>query len=181
MFQEFITAENYLNEYDNFWVIWNSFKDKVIEICKKGDRGWYTEKIVKSYLFAQTHWKETATEWHTLREENEKFFRDILREIGHCPSALYSISKLLNDIGSSYINGGISWVSHMIENNKNLVSDKLEINTLYYLENLVRKYIYESREKIKTTKRLKQDVLVILDFLTERGSVVGYLLRENIL
>ena len=76
---------------------------------------------------------------------------------------------------------GVSWISYMLGNNKELVEAKLETNTLYYLENLVKKYVYENREKIKRTKKLKQDVLLILDFLTERGSVVGYLLRENIL
>ena len=58
---------------------------------------------------------------------------------------------------------------------------KLEMNTVYYLENLCRKYIYENREKIRRTKRLKQETLVILDFLIEKASVIGYLLRENIL
>ena len=69
----------------------------------------------------------------------------------------------------------------MLQSNKNLLSAKLETNAIYYLENLVKKYIYKNREKIKKTKKLKQEVLIILDFLIERGSVVGYILRENIL
>lgn len=181
LLKEFVTAEDYLNEYENFWEIWNSFRDKVVQLGKKGDSYWYTEKIIQSYLFAQNTWKETATDWHTLKDENKKFFRDIVKEIGHCPSALYSISKLLNDIGSSYLADGVSWISYMLDNNKELADAKLETNTLYYLENLAKKYVYENREEIKRKKKLKQDVLLILDFLTERSSVVGYLLRENIL
>jgi hypothetical protein len=181
LLKEFVSAEDYLNEYENFWEVWNLFRGKIVELCKKGDSHWYTEKIIMSYLFAQNPWKETATEWHTLKNENKRFFKNIIKEIGHCPSVLYSISKLLNDIGSSYLTDGVSWISYMLGNNKELVSAKLETNTLYYLENLVKKYVYENREKIKRMKRLKQDVLLILDFLTERGSVVGYLLRENIL
>jgi len=69
----------------------------------------------------------------------------------------------------------------MITAHKKLWSAKLETNTQYYLENLVRKYIYKDRETIRRTKKLKEEVLVILDFLVERGSVVGYILRENIL
>jgi len=181
LLKEFVSAEDHLNEYESFWEVWNLFRSKIVELCKKGDSHWYTEKIVMSYLFAQTYWKETAKEWHTLKDENKRFFRDIAQEIGHCPSALYSISKLLNDIGSSYLADGVSWISYMLGNNQELVDAKLETNTLYYLENLVRKYVYENREKIRRTKKLKQDVLLILDFLTERSSVVGYLLRENIL
>lgn len=181
LFKEFISAEDYLNSYENFWKTWDLFKDKVIELCKEGDKYWYVDKIVKSYLFAQNPWKETATEWHTLKSENKKFFKETSQKIGHCPSVLYAISKLLNDIGTSYLNDGISWISYMLQNNKDLLSVKIETNTVYYLENLVKKYIYENREKIKKTRKLKQDVLIILDFLIEKGSVVGYMLRENIL
>jgi hypothetical protein len=181
LFKEFVSAEDYLNEFDNFWVVWNLFRDKIIDLCKEGDKHWYIEKIIKSYLFAQTYWKETATEWHTLKNENKEFFKYIARSIGHCPSTLYSISKLLNDIGSSYLEDGVSWISYMVGNNKNLLNAELETNTLYYIENVVKKYVYQKREKVRKTKKLMQDVLVILEFLTERGSVVGYLLRENIL
>jgi len=181
LFKEFIIAEDYLNSYDNFWEVWDLFKEKVIELCKDGDRYWYVEQIVKSYLFAQTLWKETATEWRTLKNENKRFVKNMLEKIGHCHSALYSISKLLNDIGSSYLNDGVSWISDILQNKKHLLNAKLETNTVYYLENLVRKYIYENRQEIKKTTKLKQEVLIILDFLIEKGSVVGYMLRENIL
>ena len=181
LFKEFISAEDYLNSYENFWEVWDLFKNKVMGLCKKGDKYWYVDKIVKSYLFAHNPWKETATEWHTLKSENKRFFKETSQKIGHCPSVLYAISKLLNDIGSSYLNDGISWVSYMLQNNKNLVSVKIETNTVYYLENFVKKYIYGNREKIKKTKKLKQEVLIILYFLIEKGSVIGYMLRENIL
>jgi len=181
LLQGFISAEDYLDSYENFWEVWGLFEGKVVKLCKGGNKHWNIDNIVKSYLFAKNPWKESVTEWHTLKSENKRFFKKITEEIGHCPSVLYAISKLLNDVGSLYLNDGISWISYMLGNNKNLVSDKLETNTIYYLENLVKKYIYENREKIRRTKKLKQNVLIILDFLTEKGSVVGYLLRENIL
>lgn len=78
------------------------------------------------------------------------------------------------------MNDGVSWISEILQNNKNLLNAKLETDTVYYLENLARKYIYKNREAIRKTKKLKQEVLIILDFLIEKGSVVGYLLRENI-
>ncbi|MBN1594450.1 hypothetical protein JW933_00845 [candidate division FCPU426 bacterium] len=180
LFEEFVVAEDHLNSYEIFWEIWNLFKEKVIEICGKGDGYWYIDKIIKKYLFA-IRWKESATEWHTLKDENKRFFKEISQKLRHCPSALYAISKLLNDIGSSYLDDGIFWLSNMLKNNENLLDAKLEINTIYYLENNVRKYIYKNREKIKKTIELKQNVLIILEFLIKRGSVIGYILRENIL
>jgi hypothetical protein len=181
LFQEFIIAEDRLNTYDNFWEVWNLFKEKVIEVCKSGDKYWYVDKTVKSYLFAQVPWEETTACWHTLKNNDKYFFKEISQKIGHCPSCLYSISKLLNGIGNSYLNEGISWISEMLYKNKNLINAKLEVNTIYYLENIIRKYIYKNRESIRKTKKLKDEILIILNFLVEKGSVIGYMLRENIL
>ncbi len=180
LFREFVLAEDNLNTYDNFWLVWNSFKEKVFEICIDGDRHWHVNKIVKSYLFAQVPWKETAKEWHSLKDKNKRFFKELSANIGHCPSALYSISKLLNDVGSHYINDGVTWVSNILQNNQDLADKKLEDNTIYYIENIVRKYTFKNREKIKKTKAIKDSLLLILDYLIEKGSVVGYMLRESI-
>ena len=181
LLKEIISAEDNLEAYDNFWKVWELFKDKVIGICKEGDKVWYVDKILRSYLFAENPWKETTTQWHTLKDGNKRFFKEIAQKAGHCPSTLYAISKLLNDIGSPYLNDGISWISHMLKNNPGLLNTKHVTNTIYYLENLVRKYIYNNREEIRRNNKSKKEVLVILDFLIESGSVIGYMLRENIL
>jgi len=101
--------------------------------------------------------------------------------MGTLPSTLYALAKLLNGIGSLYINDGIIWISDIIEKNKDLAKKELESNTIYYMENIVRIYTYKNRENIKKTISLKQEILIILNFLIEKGSVVGYMLREDIL
>lgn len=181
LFKEFIYAEDILNTYDKFWIVWESFKEKVFEICKKGERYWYIDKIIKSYLFATVLWNENVKEWHTLKSGNKMFFQEVSQKIGYCPSTLYALAKLLNGIGTSYIDDGIIWISNIIKDNKDILSQKLETDTIYYLESLVRRFIYNNREKIKRTKELKENVLTILDFLVKKGSVVGYMLRESII
>lgn len=89
--------------------------------------------------------------------------------------------KLLNDIGSHYIDDGVIWISNILGNNRDLANKKLEVNTIYYIENLVRKYTFKNREKIKKIKSIKDNLLLILDYLIEKGSVVGYMLRESII
>lgn len=180
LFQEFISAEDYLNSYEIFWEVWKIFKEKVIDACKNGDGYWYVSKVIKSYLFAQNPWKESAIEWHTFKDSDKRFFKEISGKLGHCPSAFYAISKLLNGIGDMYLENGVQWISNMIDENKSLLTAELEVNTLYYLENLIRKYIYKNRTKIRETQKLKGETILILDFLIARGSVVGYILRENI-
>ncbi|WP_457635628.1 AVAST type 4 anti-phage nuclease Avs4 [Persephonella sp.] len=179
LFEQFIYAEDVLNKYDNFWTVWESFKEKVFEICKEAKKYWYVDKIIKSYLFATVLWNENAKEWHSLKISNRMFFKEISQKIGHCPSTLYALVKLLNGIGSLYIDDGIIWIVNIIENNKNI--SKLETNTIFYLESLVRKFIYKNRENIRKSKNLKEKILIILDFLVKEGSVVGYMLRESII
>ena len=180
LFKEIINAEDHTKSYDNFWVVFYLFNPKVIELCNSNNN-LRTEKIVKSYLFSQNFWKETAFEWHTFKEKDKKFFEGIATQIGNNPSVLFAIAKILDGIGSCYLNDGIVWIANMLDKNKDIFESKLEADTIYYLEHISKKYIYKKREEIKRTKQLKQEILIILNFLVKNGSVVGYMLRENIL
>jgi hypothetical protein len=126
-------------------------------------------------------WKETAKNWHSLREGNKPFFKEVASNLGHHPSTLYAIAKLLNGIGSHYLNDGIDWIFIIIKNNKKLQEDVLILNTTYYIEKVIRTFISKNREKIRKTVELKNKVILILDFLVMKNSVTGYMLRENIL
>jgi hypothetical protein len=179
-FQEIISTEDRINKYEQFWLIWESFYQKIVDMCNN-NANYYLSEIIHNYLLAWPYWKDTTKEWHSLKEREKLFYQKVVKDIGHCPSVLDSIAKLLNEIGSRFLNDGIYWISDMLYSNKNLLISKLETNTIYYLENLVRKYIYKNREKVRKIKKLKEEVLIILDFLIEKGSVVGYMLRESIL
>lgn len=181
IFKQFIITQDNIKNYNTFWYIWNLFKENVIKRCQDKKLYWDKDKMIKSYLFAQSPWREKAEEWHTLKESNKLFFKDITEKLGNYPSVLYSITKLLNNIGSIYFNDGVLWISNMLVKNKDLQVKDIDANTIYYLEKYIRKFIYINREKIKTVRKLKFEVIVVLDFLIEKGSVVGYILRENIL
>jgi hypothetical protein len=183
-FQEFISVEDRLNQYEEFWIVWNAFYGKIVDLCKDSGFRYYAKEIIHNYLLTQLtqqYWKEDAKEWHTLKEKEKLFYKKVAQDIGHCPAVLYSISKVLNDIGSNFLEDGIFWVSDILKRNKNLFSEELEINTIFYIENIVRRYILTNRQKIKKILKIKKDIVTILNFLVERGSVTGYLLREDIL
>jgi len=180
-FQEFISVEHKLNQYEKFWIVWNIFYDKIVDLCKDNRSRYYVNEIIHNYLLAWKHWEEDVKEWHTLREKDKFFYKQASQDMGHCPAVLYSISKVLNDIGSNFLEDGIFWVSDILQKNKNLFSEELETNTIFYIENIVRRYILTNRQKIKKILKIKKDIVTILNFLVERGSVTGYLLREDIL
>lgn len=181
LLKQFVFAEDRLNTQDNFWFVWDAFKERVFKACEGGERYGYVDDIVQSYLFAKCPWKETSKDWHSLQDNNKPFFHEISLKMGHCLSTLYSISKLLNDIGSNFLDDGVIWIFNILDKNKAFKNDRLHENTIYYIESLIRKYIFINREKIKKTKSIKNKILVILDFLVVEGSVIGYMLRESIL
>ncbi|MBW6488912.1 AVAST type 4 anti-phage nuclease Avs4 [Sulfurimonas sp.] len=182
---QFILAQDEINKYDNFWHVWELFEDTIIETCKDGDKYRHIDQVIKVYLLTWGQygaiWKDTAKEWHSLKDKDIRYFKKLTKKIGHCPSVLYSISKLLTSIASKYQNDGISWVADVIKNNSNLSNDKLESNTVFHLENLIRKYVFIQGEQIKKERKIKNDVLAILNFLVEKGSAVAYMLREKVL
>ena len=167
--------------YDNFWNVWNNFKDSIIKVTNRKSNSWYVDKIIKNYLFAEIQWNDSIKEWHSFKAINMRLIKSISENIGNHPSVLYSISKLLNNIGRSFISEGIILISNMLSSHSEYSSIKLEENTNYYLENLLRKYVYEKRDTIKKNKQLKKKTLVVLNFIIEKGSAVGYILRETII
>lgn len=181
LFDQLIIAENTRNTNDKFWKVWDTFFENVIVLAKEGEQYYYIGDIIKSFLFANVPWKETAREWRSFNVENKRFFREISIKIGHCPSTLYSLCKLLNSIGSGYLLSGVAWISEMLNREEVLWNSKLDTNTVYYLESIIKRYIYLQREDIRKMKKQKREVLVILNFLVEQGSVVGYMLREKII
>ncbi len=180
-FGEFITVEDKLNRYEEFWIVWETFYAKIVELCKKSSKNHYLNSIIQNYLLAWPYWKENAKEWHSLKDREKVFLNRVANDIGHHPAVLYSLSKVLYDIGSNFIEDGILWISNILQRNGTLLFEELETNTLYYLENLIRKYMLTKRQRIKTNPQLKNRIITILDFLIAKGSAIGYLLREDIL
>jgi len=181
LFQEFISAEDRLNSYEAFWTVWNAFYDKVTELCTNNRMPHYTSHIIHNYLLAWQYWKKDAKKWHSLKDREKLFFRKVAERLGHHPAVLYSLAKILNEIGSDFVDDGVEWISMIVVNNKQLVSADLDTNTVYYLENLLRKYVLTNRREAKTSPRKRRQVLAVLNFLVERGSITGYLLREDLL
>ena len=175
-----ISSEDFNSRYEQFWHIWNKLYHKFVEVCESSRR-FHLDKVITSYLLAWQWWREGVTEWHSLKEENLSFYANVARDLGHNPNVLYSISKVLNSIGSEFPNDGVNWVYTIVLENRSLELGDLESNTLYYLEKLMRKFISQNKEKIKYESKLRNKVILILEFMIERGSVCGYLLRESIL
>jgi len=178
--QEVLQAEDILNTYEQFWLVW----DCIYPIIKKFSKlrsALYLNEIIHTYLLAWPWWEKTTKAWHSLKDREKLFYAKCANEMGSHPAVLYGIGKILNEIATPFINDGMIWVSDTLAENHNLNTEELDINTVYYLEVLVRKYVYLNRTKLKADRYLRAKLLVILEFLINRTSVNAYLLREEII
>ncbi|MBV4357359.1 AVAST type 4 anti-phage nuclease Avs4 [Pinibacter aurantiacus] len=174
-----VLEQDRLQKYEQFWEIWQTLYQPIKQ-ASLGSEGHHLDSIIHNYLLAWGYWQETAKEWHTLKSGDSVFFKKICGEMGAHKEVLYSIARLLNEIGSSYLNEGVYWVADMIVNNKKYVNEDIHPNTIYYLNQIARKFIYLNRTKIKSNRMLRSRILIVLNFLFGQGSVTGYLLREEV-
>ncbi len=177
----FVSAEDKLHQYDQFWASWELIYPNIKKLCERVSGRFYSSDVVHTYLLAWPYWRKDAREWRSLKAREKAFFKKVADEIGGHPAVLYSLSKLLNEIGSGFVEDGITWICGIIERTPDLASRELEVNTVYYLENLIRGYLLQNRHKVRTTPQIQHQVLTILNFLLEKGSATAYLLREDIL
>lgn len=180
LLNNFIYAEDKLQTGDKFWNVWEMFYDKILELTSKSRDEHYLPEIIRSYLFAEILWSKEVTSWFGFNARGEKFFKDVIREFNISPTILFSFLRILNSVGQVYLSKGIYWIASILKND-NLFSADLEKDTIYLLEEFCKKYIYKYREQLRETPEIKQNTLELLNFLIEKGSVTGYLLRENIL
>lgn len=182
LLEAFLSAADKLNEsYDNFWKVWDVYYPKVLEISKKSYQSSWDTTVIHNYLFAWMYFKEDAREWHILKSENKEFFEKVAKEFGSPIAVLYSLAKILYDVGSKYLEDGVNWLSTLMEDNPDLEKNDWEVNTLYHLEYVLRRFVPSRRGQIRKDRRLKKKVLTILNMMINKGSVTAYLLREDIL
>jgi hypothetical protein len=157
---ELVSAEDHLNNNEQFWYIWDRLFLKIKELSIK-PRGYHLKEIIINYLLAWRWWREGIESWRSLKSENLSLYTNASKELGNIPAVLYSIVRVLNTIGANFKKEGIDWIHTIVSTNRSLSLDDLESNTLYYLEKFLRKFIFINRQKIKEEIRLKSKIIPI--------------------
>lgn len=178
---ELVFAEDELRMHDTFWRIWRALLAPISKLYCNNPRNNAPTELLTNYLLAWPWWKDGIHQWHSLTSSDLSFYDEVSIKMSSVPATLYSIAKVLNNIGYNFVSEGIQWLYNIMSTYPELVLGNLQSTTLYYLESMMRRYIYGNRFAIKIDSQLKNKVLIILSFMVERGSAHGYQLRESIL
>ncbi|MHB1154031.1 MAG: P-loop NTPase family protein [Eubacteriales bacterium] len=178
-----------IKDNEKFWHIWNGLFPYIKALCKKQKQ--YVmdtdvtylanlNEIISTYCFAWPWWGDEQKQWVGVQYAHLGFFSMIVEEIGYMPATLYSTARFLYTIGSDFIVEGIPWLSTIIDKNTHLATRELKTITVYYLEDILINLVTKYENDIKKKDSLRKDVLIILNYLVEKGSTVGFLIREEL-
>lgn len=191
--REMVACEVQKSRYAAFWNIWDLLQPDIFGICDRvkeleksgdtlhfGDRKAF-DQLIKSYLLASEIWADSLTSWDSLKHENADFYRRAAARIGYHPIVLYSIAYVLNSVGKdTFFKEGVEWLSFIIKNNPHLKKVELPVHTRYFIEEYMSELVKREKVTLRREEHRRKQVLVVLDFLVEIGSEVGFGLREDV-
>lgn len=157
---------------ERFWKIWNTYRYLVPELIASG-----CDEQLKKYTL-DIIWNDDAKEWHSLRQKDLVFFDYLGEQCGGNHAIFEGIVKILTTIGRNYKTEGMKWISTAITKNPTMTLSNS--SALTYLEFVMMPYVFGNKLLIRRTPELLKHVRIILNFMVEKSSVTGFVLRDMV-
>jgi hypothetical protein len=177
-----IFEEDGLERETRFWDIWQAFADRfasviwIDELDGNYGRAADGRKLLTALLFGIS-WKDNVRYWSRLKNQESRV-EALVQSIPASSAALKSYCRFLYHIGEKSLPSSFTVVAERMEEGD--PSDVLtDSTTVYYLESLLRRYIYSEPLQLKVKPRVREAVLYILDELVEAGSSAAYKMRDD--
>lgn len=168
----FILEEEYCRKPDRFWLIWNTFREPIME------SGTYCDNQELRTYTLNTEWKDGVKEWHSLRKKDVGFYTYLAEHSAGNTVVFEGLVKVLTTIASGYKTEGMAWIAKAI--NQCPTMNLNETLSLMYLELVMMPYVYTNKMQIRKNPELLAQVRTILNFMVTRSSVTGYMLRDMV-
>lgn len=184
--REMIIVEDYIKEREIFWWWMRELKRILfaeMDACTVDTKylSRRNSKIIRTLMLSENRWNSAAVEWHSLNKMDMLYYKDIAEKLSYHPDVLGSMLKLVNGIGTVHFKFGISIIADMFRKSNGFEGIGIQEDIVQYLETTIRKFVNQHRSEIRRSANLKSDVITILNWLVEQESVLGYMLRDDLL
>jgi len=184
--REMIIVEDYLQERETFWWWMKEMKKMLIAEMDAYtvDTKYLSKrngKIIRTLMLSENRWNSATVEWHSLNKMDMLYYKEITEKLSYHPDVLGSMLKLVNGIGIFHIKLCISIIADMFKKSNGFERIEIKEDIVQYLEFTIRKFVNQHRSEIRRSANLKSEVITILNWLVKQESVLGYMLRDDLL
>lgn len=180
---ELICEEDRIADQDtSFWEVWQSFADRFLEADWIDDldadysTGREGRKLLRRLLLG-IQWKDDVRYWSRLQGQEDRV-ENFVQQIPASSTALKWYCRFLYYLGEKTLPRSFTIVAERLKTGD--PSELLtESKTVYYLESLLRRYVYGEPLQLKTSPDIRKAVLYILDQLVGAGSSAAYQMRDD--
>ena len=178
--ESLVVAEDYSDGDTPFWQIWQAFADQLSGASWVEDldsRYGTGIELLGKIFFGGLSWKKGVHHWRRLEGQASRIDA-LVNCLPVSAAVLHAYCRFLYDIGERSLPNGFVVVAERFGDGK--MSEMLAAeSTGFYLESLLRKYVYGEPLKLKQNSRVRSAVLRILDHLVEAGSSAAFRMRDD--
>lgn len=181
--KELIMEEDGLEHKTSFWEIWQAFADRF------ADSNWIDSLGMDNYarasrgkrllraLYFGIQWKKDTRYWPRLKGQEYRV-ENLLQSLPPSSAALKSYCRFLYHIGEKSLPDSFTIIYDQLKAAE--PSPALNDTTIvFYLESLLRRYVYGEPLRLKSDRDVREAVLYILNQLVEAGSSAAYQMRDD--
>lgn len=177
--QELIVIEDQTEGNSPFWDIWQAFADRVRTarwIDRLDSRYAGDAELLRTIFFGMS-WQDGVRHWRRLEGFADRV-DTLFESLPPCAMVLDAYCHFLYTIGEQSLPHGFVVVANRLQAGdagQMLSKD----NTVFYLESLLRRFVYSQPFRLKSNAEVRSAVLTILDHLVDSGSSAAYRMRDD--
>jgi hypothetical protein len=162
-----------------FWDIWQVFADQVRTAgwIHQLDSRYASGAELLHKIFFKLSWKDGVRHWRRLEGFADRV-DTLFENLPSCATVLDAYCRFLYTIGEKSLPHAFVVVANRLN-----VGDASQMlsqgTTVFYLESLLRRFIYSEPLRLKTNVKVRSAILTILDKLVDSGSSAAYRMRDD--
>jgi hypothetical protein len=177
--KDLIMIEDQVEGESPFWDIWQAFANRVQTTpwIHRLDSRYASDAALLRALFFELSWKDGGCHWRRL-EGFANRVDTLFESLPPCATVLDAYCRFLYTIGAQSLPRGFVVVANRLRAG-DAYQMLLQENTVFYLQSLLRRFIYSEPLRLKSNAEVRSAVLTILDQLVDSGSSAAYRMRDD--